>query len=135
MNQTPAKSPDWLDGAAIGLSGLCMLHCLALPFFVGALPMLMPFTESHLHAQMLIFAIPLSAVAIGIGYARHRDPRVVAAAVAGLGLLVAGATVVHGSYGIVADRLFTVSGSIILAAAHLWNGLLSRRHRCLSVCD
>ena len=133
MNQTPAKSPDWLDGAAIGLSGLCLLHCLALPFFVGALPMLMPFTDSHLHAQMLVFAIPLSVVAIGIGYARHRNPRVVAAALAGLGLLLAGATVVHGNHGIVADRLFTVSGSVVLAAAHLWNGLLSRR--CLSVCD
>lgn len=135
MNQTPAKSPDWLDSAAIGLSGLCMLHCLALPFFVGALPMLMPFTDSHLHVQMLMFVVPLSAVAIGIGYARHRNALVVVAAVAGLGLLVAGATVVHGSYGIVADRLFTVSGSIILGAAHLWNGLLSRRHRCLSVGD
>jgi hypothetical protein len=75
MNHTPAKSSDWLDGAAVGLSGLCLLHCLALPFFAGALPMLMPFTESHLHAQMLYFAVPLSVVAIGIGYARHRDPQ------------------------------------------------------------
>jgi hypothetical protein len=135
MNQTPAKSTDWLDGAAVGLSGLCLLHCLALPFFMGALPMLMPFTDSHLHAQMLYFAVPLSAVAIGIGYARHRNALVVLAAFAGLGLLVVGATVAHGSLGIVADRLFTVSGSLILAAAHLWNGLLSRKHRCVSVCD
>src|SRR5210317_1538295 len=125
MNQTPANSTDWLDGAAVGLSGLCLLHCLTLPFFVGALPMLMPFTDSHLHAQMLYFAVPLSAVAIGIGYARQRNPLVVLAAFAGLGLLVVGATVAHGSLGIVADRLFTVSGSLILAAAHLWNGLLS----------
>ena len=64
MNHTPAKSSDWLDGAAVGLSGLCLLHCLALPFFAGALPMLMPFTESHLHAQMLYFAVPLSVVAM-----------------------------------------------------------------------
>ena len=135
MNHTPAKSTDWLDGAAIGLSGLCLLHCLALPFLVGVLPLLMPFAESHLHAQMLYFAVPLSAVAIGIGYARHRNPLVVLAAFAGLGLLVAGATIAHGSLGIVADRLFTVSGSLVLAAAHLWNGLLSRKHRCLSVCD
>ena len=135
MNQTPAKSTDWLDGAAVGLSGLCLLHCLALPFFAGALPLLMPFTESHLHAQMLYFAIPLSIVAIGIGYTRHRNSLVVLAACAGLGLLIVGATVAHGSLGIVADRLFTVSGSLILAAAHLWNGLLSRRHRCLSGCD
>jgi hypothetical protein len=135
MIQTPAKSTDWLDGAAVGLSGLCMLHCLALPFFVGALPMLMPFTESHLHAQVLYFAVPLSVIAIGIGYARHRNPLVVLAAFTGLGLLVAGATVAHSSLGLVADRLFTVSGSIVLAVAHLWNGLLSRRHRCISICD
>jgi len=135
MIQTPAKSTDWLDGAAVGLSGLCMLHCLALPFFVGALPMLMPFTESHLHAQVLYFAVPLSVIAIGIGYARHRNPLVALAAFTGLGLLIAGATVAHSSLGLVADRLFTVSGSIVLAAAHLWNGLLSRRHRCISVCD
>ena len=135
MNQTTAKSTDWLDGAAIGLSGLCLLHCLALPFFVGALPMLMPFTESHLHAQMLYFAVPLSVIAVGIGYARHRNSTVVLAAVAGMSLLVLGATVAHGSLGIVADRLFTISGSIVLAAAHLWNGLLSRRHRCLGVSD
>jgi len=135
MNQTPAKSTEWLDGAAIGLSSLCLLHCLALPFFVGALPMLMPFTESHLHAQMLYFAGPLSVVAIGIGYARHRNPRVVLAAIAGLCLLVVGATVAHGNLGPVADRLFTISGSLVLAAAHLWNGLLSRRHRCVNFCD
>lgn len=135
MNQTPAKSTDWLDRTAIGLSGLCLLHCLALPFFAGALPMLMPFTESHLHAQVLYFAIPLSVVAVGIGYAQHRDARVVLAAVAGLSLLVVGATVAHGSLGVVADRLFTISGSLVLAAAHLWNGLLSRRHSCLTVHD
>lgn len=135
MNHTPAKSPDWLDGAAVGLSGLCLLHCLALPFFAGALPLLMPFAESHLHAQMLYFAVPLSAVAIGIGYSRHRNPRVVLAAITGIMLLSVGATVAHGSLGLVADRLFTISGSLVLAAAHLWNGLLSRRHRCVSFCD
>ena len=135
MNQTPAKSTDWLDGAAIGLSGVCLLHCLALPFFVGAVPLLMPFAESHLHAQLLYFAVPLSVVAIGIGYARHRNSQVVFAAVAGMSLLVLGATIGHSSLGIIADRLLTVSGSIVLAVAHFWNGLLSRRHRCLTVGD
>ena len=135
MIQTPAKSTDWLDGAAVGLSGLCLLHCLALPFLAAVMPMLMPFTESHLHAQMLYFAVPLSIIAVGIGYSRHRSPRVVIAAAAGLTLLVFGATVAHGSLGIVADRLFTITGSLVLAAAHLWNGLLSRRHACISIGD
>lgn len=135
MNQTPAKSTDWLDGAAIGLSGLCLLHCLALPFFAGVLPVLMPFTDSHLHAQILYFAVPLSIVAVGIGYARHHSLRVVIAAAAGLALLILGATVAHGSLGILADRLLTISGSLVLAAAHFWNGLLSRRHACFGIND
>lgn len=135
MNQTPAKSSDWLDGAAIGLSGLCLLHCLALPVLVGVLPILMPYGDSHLHAQILYVAGPLSVVAIGIGYTQHRNPLVVLAAIGGLGLLVAGATVAHAGLGIVADRLFTISGSIVLAGAHLWNGLLSRRHRAFSARD
>jgi hypothetical protein len=129
MNQAPAKSTDWLDGAAVGLSALCLAHCLALPLFAGALPLLMPFVEGHFHTQMLVLVLPLSVVAIGIGVARHRNLRVAWAAAAGMILLVVGATVAHQQLGVVADRLFTVVGAVALAAAHLYNGLLSRRHR------
>jgi len=125
------KSTDWLDGAAVGLSGLCLLHCLALPFVVAALPILMPFAEGHLHAQMLYIVVPLSVVAIGLGFSKHRNLRVVFAASAGLLLLLIGATVAHSNLGIVADRVFTISGALVLAAAHWFNGLLSRRHRCI----
>jgi hypothetical protein len=129
MNQAPAKSTDWLDSAAVGLSGLCLLHCLALPLVAGALPVLLPFVEGHLHAQMLVLVLPLSVVAIGLGVARHRNLRVAWAAGAGLLLLVIGATVAHEQLGIVADRVFTISGAVVLAMAHLYNGLLARRHR------
>jgi hypothetical protein len=129
MNQTPAKSTDWLDGAAVGLSGLCLLHCLALPFAVGALPVLLPLAAGHLHVQMLLIVVPLSVLAIGTGFAGHRNLRVVLGAIAGLALLTIGATVAHNSLGIVADRVFSISGAIVLAVAHFYNGLLARRHR------
>ena len=129
MNQATAKSTDWVAGAAVGLSGLCLAHCLALPLLAGALPVLMPFVDGHLHVQMLMFVLPLSAVAIGIGMTRHRNLRVAWSAAIGLILLIIGATVAHEHLGIVADRVFTVSGAIVLAAAHFYNGLLSRRHR------
>lgn len=129
MNQAPAKSTDWLDSAAVGLSGLCLAHCLALPLVAGVLPVLLPFAAGHLHAQMLVLVVPLSVVAIGIGVARHRNLRVAWTAAIGLILLIVGATVAHAQLGIVADRVFTVSGAIVLATAHLYNGLLSRRHR------
>ena len=135
MIRTPADSTDWLDGAAIGLSGLCLLHCLALPLAVGALPVMLPFVEGHLHAQLLVIVVPLSVAAIGVGFLRHRSLRVVAAAAVGLGLLVVGATVAHNHLGLAADRAFTITGAITLAAAHLFNGLLARRHHCDAATD
>jgi hypothetical protein len=135
MIQTPTKSTDLLDGAAVGLSGLCLVHCLALPFVAGALPVLLPLAGGHLHLQMLLIAIPLSVVAIGMGFAGHRNLRVVSAALAGLVLLGVGATVAHDSLGVVADRVFTISGAVVLAAAHLYNGLLARRHRAACASD
>ena len=130
MNRTPANSTDWLDRAAIGLSGLCLLHCLALPFVVGALPLLLPFVDGHLHLQLLIVVVPLSVLAGWLGYIGHRNVPVLLAIVAGLTLLVFGATVAHHSLGVVADRTFTVGGAIALAVGHFYNGLLARRHRC-----
>lgn len=121
MNQDTQKSRDWLDGAAVALSALCLVHCLALPLVVAGVPFLAQFAETHLHYQVLLIAIPLSVVALGLGYRRHHDLRVIYAGVAGMLLLVGGATVAHTQLGLLADRLFTISGSLLLAAAHFFN--------------
>ena len=121
MKQDTQKSRDWLDGAAVALSALCLVHCLALPLVVAGVPFLAQFAETHLHYQVLIVVIPLSVVALGLGYRRHRDLRVVLGGVLGMALLVIGATVAHSQLGLTADRIFTISGSLVLAAAHFFN--------------
>lgn len=121
MNQDTQKNRDWLDGAAVGLSSLCLLHCLALPLVVAGVPFLAQYAESHLHYQLLLAVIPLSVIALGLGYRRHHNWRVVAAGALGMTLLVIGATVAHTQLGIAADRFFTVVGSLVLAAAHFFN--------------
>jgi len=127
MDQNDSGSTRWLDGAAVGLSALCLIHCLALPLLVAGLPFLAQFSEGHLHAQMLVIVLPLSVLALGLGFRHHRNLRIVGAGVAGMVLLTVGATVAHTHWGIVADRLFTVSGALILAAAHFYNSVYSRR--------
>ena len=122
----PHTSPDWLDGAAVALSALCLVHCLALPLVVAGLPFLSQFAETHLHAQALILVLPLSVVALAIGYRRHGDLRIVAGGTLGMGLLLIGATVAHAELGLAADRAFTISGSLVLATAHFFNSYLSR---------
>lgn len=121
MNDDTQKTPAWLDGAAVALSTLCLLHCLLLPLVVVGVPMLAQFAESHLHYQLLIVVIPLSFVALGIGYRRHRIWQVPAGGALGVLLLVIGATVAHTHYGLLADRLFTIAGSLTLATAHFFN--------------
>jgi hypothetical protein len=121
-----SKSTRWLDGAAVGLSALCLIHCLALPLVVAGLPFLAQFAEGHLHAQMLVVVLPLSIVALALGFRHHRNGRIVAAGAAGMLLLTVGATVAHENLGLAADRAFTIVGALILAAAHFYNSVQTR---------
>ena len=124
-----SKSTNWLDGAAVGLSALCLVHCLALPLVVAGLPFLAQFADGHLHKQMLVVVLPLSIVALGLGFRHHRNGRIVAAGVVGMALLTIGATVAHEQWGLLADRAFTISGALVLAAAHFYNSVQTRERK------
>ena len=121
------KPTNWLDGAAVALSALCLIHCLALPIIVAGLPFLAQFAEGHLHLQMLVIVLPLSVVALALGFRRHRSARIIAAGAVGMLALVIGATVAHSHLGLAADRAFTIVGALVLAAAHYFNSVCSRR--------
>jgi hypothetical protein len=118
--------PAVLDQVAVALSGLCLLHCLLLPFLVAGLPFLAQFSDDHLHAEMLIVVIPISLVALALGYRRHRHMGIVVAGIVGLAVLTIGGTIAHSTYGLLADRTLTVIGSIVLAVTHYRNFRLSR---------
>lgn len=124
-----AKSTEWLDGAAVLLSALCLVHCLLLPFIVAGLPLLAQFSGGHLHAQMLVVVVPLSVVALGLGFRGHQNRRIIAIGATGLLLLIVGATLAHEYLGIFSDRLLTTAGALVLAMAHYHNTVLARRHR------
>lgn len=115
-----------LDQVAVALSGLCLLHCLLLPFLIAVLPFLGQFSDDHLHAEMLIVVVPVSAIALALGFRRHRHTGVVVSGIVGLALLIIGGTVAHSAYGLLADRALTVVGSITLAITHYRNFRLSK---------
>ena len=129
-----SKSTKWLDGAAVGLSALCLVHCLALPLVVAGLPFLAQFAEGHLHAQMLVVVLPLSIVALGLGFRHHHNRRIIAAGAVGMSLLALGATVAHENWGVAADRAFTIAGALILAAAHFYNSVQTRDRKRSASC-
>ena len=130
MDQDTPNKTNWLDGAAVVLSALCLVHCLALPLIIIGVPFLAQFAEGHLHLQMLVVVLPLSTLALGIGYRRHRNSRILIGGVVGMSLLIIGATVAHAQLGLIADRAFTICGSLTLATAHYFNSI-----RAQTACD
>lgn len=115
-----------LDRLAVGLSGLCLLHCLLLPFAVTILPFLGQFGDDHLHAEVLLIVVPVSIVALALGFRHHRRGGIIVGGVVGLGILIVGGTIAHDAYGLVADRTLTVIGSLTLAFTHYRNFRLTR---------
>jgi hypothetical protein len=128
MVNSALKPAAMLDRTAVMLSGLCLLHCLLLPFLLVALPALAALSEGHLHAQMLVVAIPVSVVALAFGFRRHSSRYVLSFGILGMVLLTFGGTVAHSYYGIVSDRAFTIAGALVLAVTHYFNSRLVR-HR------
>ena len=115
-----------LDKVAVTLSGLCLVHCLALPLLIVILPFSGQFSDDHLHMQMLILVIPVSVVALALGFRRHRHPGVVIAGISGMIIITLGGIVAHDYYGLFTDRLLTIIGSLVLAFTHYRNFRLSR---------
>jgi hypothetical protein len=120
------KSPEVLDKAAVALSGLCLLHCLALPLVLLLLPFVSALSLDRLHGQMLIVVIPVSVVALLLGFRRHRSRLVLLAGVVGMVLLIIGGTLAHNRLGIAADRTLTIAGAVVLAFTHYRNSRLAR---------
>jgi hypothetical protein len=126
MDNSSSETSSVLDNTAVVLSGLCLVHCLLLPFIVGALPFLGQFGSGHLHLQMLVIVLPVSSIALALGFRKHENWHIIGWGSLGMLLLVVGGTIAHGYYGLMADRLFTIVGALMLAVTHYYNNRLSR---------
>ena len=116
-----------LDLYAAGLSTLCLIHCLALPFLATLLPLAALFAENELvHQVLVLLAAPASLWVIRKVWSTKGSGLFIGAALIGLGLLLLGAFV-----GAVAayEEPITVAGAILLGSAHLWRWLRYRGQR------
>lgn len=114
-----------IDGSAMGLSLLCLFHCLAMPLVVSVLPLLGAhlFEETTIHVFFFATALPLSFFGLWLGVrGAHGGKRLMV--IAGFGLLLMFAGALHdisGEY----DVAFTSVGVSFVALAHFLNW---RRH-------
>lgn len=110
----------WLDGFAVGASALCLIHCLALPLLIAALPAIASRIDigEGFHLGVLLFAIPTSAFALIEGWRRHRGVAPLFVGGAGLALLALGLAFENW---VAVETGVTVAGSLLLAGAHIVN--------------
>ena len=110
------------DQAGIGLSALCMLHCLSLPLLISVLPALgvLQAYESWIHRGLLLLTVPVSTWALSRGCARHgRWSRVFGIAMLALVTLLGAMLIEPIAPGLALP--LTVAGSLGLITSHVLN--------------
>ncbi|MFZ2998462.1 MerC domain-containing protein [Sphingobium sp.] len=114
------RESRWLDGFALCASSLCTLHCLGLPLLFALLPAFADQIDpgESFHIIMLALAIPTSLFALIQSGRRHGDVRPLCLGSVGLLAMTFGAFLAATA---LTETLWTVSGSLLLAGAHILN--------------
>lgn len=111
---------NWLDGGAIGASGLCLMHCLLIPFLIVLLPAMSAAAETAevVHLISLFIIIPSSLVALSLGARSTRSYKL---------LLAGGLAIISLIFGALLEEIrilgasLTGIGSVLLIICHLRN--------------
>jgi len=121
-------STGLLDRIGIGISAFCLLQCLALPLALLFAPVASAGFFSHelFHIVLLAVIVPVSLLAFGLGFVRHRNRRMLVPAGAGFALLILAAVLEQGHVvGPVWVALVTSMGGAGLIVGH-WLNMRSR---------
>jgi hypothetical protein len=130
--QPSMTASRYLDRIAIALSTICIVHCLAMPLLVAALPIVaVAFgTDGHFHALMLWLVVPTSALGFGFGFKVHHVAGIVLLGAAAVAVLAVVALWGHDHWDRGVEVGVNVVASLLLATAH-WRNFreVRRRHR------
>ncbi len=113
-----ALTTSRLDRMAIGLSGLCLVHCLATAVLLALVSAAGGFLGAPIvHEVGLTLAMLLGAIALGRGVLEHGFMLPSAVGGLGLGVMAGALTLPHDGR----EAAFTVVGVLILALGHRLN--------------
>jgi hypothetical protein len=111
-------NPRRLDRLAIGLSGLCLVHCLATAVLLAAVSSIGGLLGAPvIHEVGLVLAMLLGAVALGRGVLEHGFILPVAVGSLGLGVMAGALELPHDG----TEALYTMIGVALLALGHRLN--------------
>jgi hypothetical protein len=111
-----------LDRWAIGVSGLCVVHCLATSVLLALASTAGGMLGSPLiHEGGLVLAIAMGAVGLGRGIVSHGMMMPSAMGALGLGIMTGAVTLPHGAAGLHPETVWTMIGVGLLAFGHHLN--------------
>ena len=109
-----------LDRLAIGLSGLCLVHCIATTVIIAMLASAGSMLGAPIvHELGLSLAMVIGAIALGRGIQQHGFMMPSAVGGLGLGVMAGALTMGHGGD----EAVFTMAGVMILALGHRLNAI------------
>ena len=128
------------DKAAIGLSLLCAIHCLASPLAIVLLPSLaaLPLDGELFHIWMVVAVLPTSAYALTMGCRQHKQYRLLVVGLLGLACLLLAVILGETLLGEAGEKLLTSLGAGIIAYGHFRNYRLCQDQwncNCPEHCD
>jgi hypothetical protein len=107
-----------LDRIAMGLSGLCLVHCLGTAILLGLLASAGGILGSPIvHEVGLTLAMLIGSVALGRGILEHGFMLPSAIGALGLGVMAGALSLPEGGH----EAVYTVAGVMILALGHRLN--------------
>ena len=118
------------DALGLTLSGLCLLHCVALPVAAISFPTslgLLSDQDTLAHFVLLALALPIGGVAFFSSWRRHRALGTLIIGMIGLVVMAIGVSHVFGHDN---EIVLTITGVITVAVAHGVN--LIREHQSTS---
>ena len=116
------------DKLAISLSAACVIHCLFAPTLIIFAYSFLSFTvESELiHYIILTLALPISGLALVLGYRNHKVLSFLMIGIAGLSLMLIAVLLGEAT----SERVLTIVGSCTVAYAHYKNHKVCKELEC-----
>jgi len=116
-------STQFIDKVAIGVSSLCIAHCLIFPLIAVIMPSIVALglTSESFHFWMVISVIPSSIYALSLGCKKHKNISIVIIGLLGLSFLTLAIFLGHNLLGELGEKALTLIGSLLISFAHIKN--------------
>ena len=120
------------DKVSIGISALCLLHCLLFPSFMILLSSFISVSLNSelIHYMLLFLVVPVSSFALIVGLNNHKNSFIFFIGLSGLAILVSALFIELSIKTISGEILLTIIGSILITFSHYKNYKLCDHLEC-----